>query len=142
MGRPGVGIDADLRSSLRAGEAEKVLSIARYWLGTGGHALTRMEGWQLTHELPYAFGVSEDVCGDLFKSLGTNEEGIQRYFLARSSRLSAKPVIAYDSTTISLYSTNQLEARRGFDKEHDGRNAIKLLTLYSVKDEEPIAFAK
>lgn len=68
------GIDADLRSSLRAGEAEKVLSIARYWLGTGGHALTRMEGWQLTHELPYAFGVSEDVCGDLFKSLGTNEE--------------------------------------------------------------------
>lgn len=136
------GIDADLRSSLRAGEAEKVLSIARYWLGTGGHALTRMEGWQLTHELPYAFGVSEDVCGDLFKSLGTNEEGIQRYFLARSSRLSAKPVIAYDSTTISLYSTNQLEARRGFDKEHDGRNAIKLLTLYSVKDEEPIAFAK
>ena len=85
--------------------------------------------------MPYAFGVSEDVCGDLFKSLGTNEEGIQRYFLARSSRLSAKPVIAYDST-------NQLEARRGFDKEHEGLNAIKLLTLYSVKDEEPIAFAK
>lgn len=57
------GIDADLRSSLRAGEAEKVLSIARYWLGTGGHALTRMEGWQLTHELPYAFGVTRTSAG-------------------------------------------------------------------------------
>ena len=62
--------------------------------------------------------------------------------MARAGRLSTRPVIAYDSTTISTYSQNQHEARCGFNKEGDGLNAVKLLTLYSVKDEEPIAYAK
>lgn len=52
------------------------------------------------------------------------------------------PVLAFDSTTISTYSENQSEARRGFNKDGDGLNTIKLLTLYSVKDREPMAFAK
>jgi hypothetical protein len=47
------------------------------------------------------------VYGDLFKSLGCNEDGIQRYFQARAARLNKKAVIAYDSTTISTYSVNQ-----------------------------------
>jgi len=51
-------------------------------------------------------------------------------------------VLAFDSTTISTYSENQSEARRGFNKDGDGLNTIKLLTLYSVKDREPLAFAK
>ena len=52
------------------------------------------------------------------------------------------PVLAFDSTTISTYSENQSEARQGFNKDGDGLNTIKLLTLYSVKAREPIAFAK
>ncbi|MDD3153498.1 MAG: hypothetical protein PHS41_01415 [Victivallaceae bacterium] len=51
-------------------------------------------------------------------------------------------MIALDSTTVSTYSENQREARQGFNKDRDGLPAIKLLTLYSVKDREPIAFAK
>ena len=136
------GIDSDVKASLGAGEADKTLSIARYWLGTDGNTLPRLEGWQLTHELPYRDGISEDVYGELFKSLRHNESGIQSYFFARAARLSVNPVIAYDSTTISTFSANQKEARRGFNKEGDGLPTIKLLTLYSVKDEEPIAFAK
>ena len=135
-------IDRDIRSCFSEGDAEKIISIARYWLGTGGNTLPRLEGWQLTHELPYSYEISENVYGELFKMLGYDESGIQQYFAARASRLSTKPVIAYDSTTISTYSQNQREARRGFNKEHDGLETIKLLTLYSVKDEEPIAFAK
>lgn len=135
-------IDKDVRASFCPGDAEKILSIARYWLGTDGNTLPRLEGWQIMHELPYPYGISEDVYGDLFKSLGCNEDGIQRYFQARAARLNKKAVIAYDSTTISTYSVNQKEARRGFNKEHDGLDTIKLLTLYSVKDREPIAFAK
>jgi len=135
-------IDQDIRNCFCEGDAEKILSIARYWLGTDGNTLPRLEGWQLTHELPYSYGISENVYGELFKVLGHNESGIQHYFAARAARLSAKPVIAYDSTTISTCSQNQIEARRGFNKDHDGLNTIKLLTLYSVKDEEPIAYAK
>jgi len=135
-------IDQDVKANFCDGDAAKILSIARYWLGTDGNTLPRLEGWQLMHELPYPYGISEDVYGELFKSLGCNEGGIQGYFKSRARRLSAKPVIAYDSTTISTYSQNQHEARRGFNKDRDGLDTIKLLTLYSVKDEEPMAYAK
>ncbi len=136
------GIDHDLQACFNAGDAAKIQSIARYWLGTDGNTLPRLEGWQLMHDLPYPHWISEDVYGELFKSLGRDESGMQGFFTARAGRLSTRPVIAYDSTTISTYSLNQHEARRGFNKERDGLDTVKLLTLYSVKDEEPIAFAK
>ena len=135
-------IDHDLQVCFSAGDCAKIQSIARYWLGTDGNTLPRLEGWQLMHDLPYPYGISEDVYGELFKSLGRDESGIQGFFMARAGRLSIRPVIAYDSTTISTYSQNQHEARRGFNKEKDGLDTIKLLTLYSVKDEEPIAYSK
>lgn len=136
------GVEADLRGCFDAGDSDKVLSLAWYWLGTDGGALSRLEGWQLTHPLPYGESISEDVYSDLFKSLGLNEDGIQRFFSARAGRLSPRPVIAYDSTAVSTYSLNQSEVRRGFYKEHDGLDTIKLLTLYSVRDAAPIAFVK
>ena len=136
------GIDDDMRFSFREGDAAKMLSIARYWIGSGGNTLPRLEGWQVMHALPYSEAITEDVYGDLFKSVGCNEEGVQRYFSCRADRLGKFPVLAFDSTTISTYSENQSEARLGFNKDGDGLNTIKLLTLYSVKEREPLAFAK
>jgi transposase len=135
-------IDNDVLSSFSEGDAAKIISIARYWIGTGGNTLPRLESWQVMHPLPYREGITEDVYGDLFKDVGRNEDGIQNYFSSRARRLDKSPVLAFDSTTISTYSENQSEARRGFNKDGDGLNTIKLLTLYSVKDREPLAFAK
>lgn len=136
------GIDLDVRSSFSEGDATKILSIARYWIGTGGNTLPRMESWQVMHDLPYREAITEDIYGELFKSVGCNEGGVQNYFSCRAARLDKSPVLAFDSTTISTYSENQSEARRGFNKDGDGLNTIKLLTLYSVKSREPLAFAK
>ena len=136
------GIDDDVRISFSEGDAAKILSIARYWIGSGGNTLPRLEAWQVMHPLPYRETITEDVYGDLFKDIGRNEESIQRYFSSRAARLDKSPVLAFDSTTISTYSENQSDARRGFNKDGDGLNTIKLLTLYSVKDREPMAFAK
>lgn len=137
------GIDADVRAAFPdGGAADKMLTIARYWLATGGQTLPRLATWQAMHPTPYAYTMSEDVVSDLFKDIGMNEDGIQRYFQARAKRLGDSPTIAYDSTTVSTYSGNQHEARQGFNKDGDGLNTIKLLTLYSVRDGEPIAFAK
>jgi len=136
------GIDDDVLSSFSEGDAAKILSIARYWIGSGGNTLPRLESWQVMHSLPYREAITEDVYGDLFKDVGRNEDGVQRYFSSRAARLGKSPVLAFDSTTVSTYSENQLEARRGFNKDGDGLNTIKLLTLYSVKDREPLAFAK
>lgn len=136
------GIDQDVLISFSDGDAAKVLSVARYWIATDGNTLPRLESWQVMHPLPYQEGITEDVYGELFKTIGRNEDGIQRYFSYRAERLGKCPVLAFDSTTISTYSENQSEARRGFNKDGDGLDAIKLLTLYSVKDREPLAFAK
>ena len=136
------GIDDDVLSSFSEGHATKILSIVRYWIGTGGNTLPRLESWQVMHSLPYRETITEDVYGDLFKDVGCNEDGVQRYFASRAARLGKSPVLAFDSTTISTYSENQSEARRGFNKDGDGLNTIKLLTLYSVKGREPVAFSK
>jgi len=136
------GIDDDVLASFSQGDAEKILSIARYWIGSGGNTLPRLESWQVMHPLPYREEISEDVYGKLFKDVGRNEDGVQRYFSARAVRLGDSPVLGFDSTTISTYSENQSEARQGFNKDRDGLNTIKLLTLYSVKSREPMAFAK
>ncbi len=136
------GIDDDVRASFSEGDATKMLSIARYWIASGGNTLPRLESWQVMHTLPYHEAITEDVYGKLFKDVGCNEDGVQKYFSARAARLGESPVLAFDSTTISTYSENQSEARQGFNKDGDGLNTIKLLTLYSVKDAEPMAFAK
>ena len=136
------GIDDDVRISFSEGDAAKILSIARYWIGSGGNTLPRLESWQVMHPLPYCAAITEDVYGNLFKDVGRNEDGVQRYFSSRATRLDKSPVLAFDSTTISTYSENQSEARRGFNKDGNGLNTIKLLTLYSVKAREPLAFAK
>lgn len=136
-------IDADVRKAFpQGGVADKILSIARYWIATGGQTLPRMAAWQVMHDAPYPGTMSDDMIGDLFQQVGVDEGGIQEFFRLRASRLGIDPVIAYDSTTISTYSENLHEARQGFNKDGDGLNTIKLLTLYSVKDREPIAFAK
>lgn len=136
------GIDQDILSSFSAGDAAKILSIGRYWIGTDGKTLPRLESWQVMHSLPYPEVITEDIYGELFKGIGRNEDGVQRYFSFRAARLDKSPVLAFDSTTISTYSENQSDARQGFNKNGDGLNTIKLLTLYSVKDREPLTFAK
>jgi hypothetical protein len=130
------GIDHDVLSSFSEGDATKILSIVRYWIGSGGNTLPRLESWQVMHSLPYREPITEDVYGDLFKDVGRNEDGIQSYFSSRAAHIGKSPVLAFDSTTISTYSENQSEARRGFNKDGDGLNTIKLLTLYSVKGRE------
>ena len=92
------GIGAAVRACFPLGDAQKIETIAQYWIGTDGQTLPRLEKWQLTHQTPYEEGMSEDVCSDLFASVAANESGIQQYFLARSSCYSnERPVIALDT---------------------------------------------
>ena len=39
------GIDEDVRASFSEGDAAKMLSIVRYWIGSGGNTLPRLESW-------------------------------------------------------------------------------------------------
>ena len=134
--------DAIYRSTDDTGTAQKLLSVARYLFATNGRTLPGITTWQYTHPLPYEYGLSEDVYHDLFESVGRDETLQQSFFLERCSALKGRAVLAYDSTTISTYSANLPEARKGFNKDGDGLDTVKLLTLYSIDTRQPIAFTK
>lgn len=136
------GIDDAIYGNTDLGTAQKILSLARYLLATNGQSLPGITTWQFTHPLPYEDGLSEDVYHDLFEKVGLDEQLQQNFFASRIAGIKNRVVLAYDSTTISTYSSNLPEARRGFNKAHDGLDTIKLLTLYSVETRQPVAFTK
>lgn len=136
------GIDEDLYSATDTATAQKILTLAQYWLANEGKTLPHIEKWQMTHPTAYAAGLSESNYSRLFDELGRDEQVQQNYFKNRALRLDDAPSIAFDSTTISTYSHQQIDARQGFNKAEDGLNTVKLLTLYSVKTRQPIAFNK
>lgn len=135
-------IDEAIYANTDIGSAQKIISLARYLLATNGQSLPGIQTWQYNHPLPYEDGISEDVYHDLFVSLGRDEGLQQNFFLSRCSDLNETDALAYDSSTISTYSDNQIEARYGFNKAGDGLKTIKLLTLYSIETRQPIAFTK
>ena len=136
------GIDAAVYASTDLGTAQKIISIARYLFASNGQTLPGIQTWQFSHPLPYASGISEDIYHDLFNRIGLDESLQQNFFKERCSLLEGNDAIAYDSTTVSTYSENQIDARYGFNKSHDGLKTIKLLTLYSINSRQPIAFTK
>ena len=136
------GIDDAVYSSTDIGTAQKIISLARYLLATNGQSLPGIQTWQFNHPLPYEDGISEDVYHNLFVQAGMDESLQQSFFQKRCGSLSDEDALAYDSSTISVYSENQNEARYGFNKAHDGLKTIKILTLYSIDSRQPIAFTK
>ena len=76
------GIDEDLKTCFEIGDAQKLSSIARYWVATDGDTLPRMETWQMMNPLPYEYPITQDVYGKLFASVGRNESGCKPIFEA------------------------------------------------------------
>jgi transposase len=136
------GIDAALYANTNIGAAQKIISIARYLFSTNGQSLPGIQTWQYNHQIPYAEGLSENVYHDLFKEIGSDESLQQNFFASRCAGLGGSATVAYDSTTFSTYSENQVEARYGFNKTGDSLKTVKYLTLYSLETRQPIAFTK
>ena len=136
------GIDSAIYAATDTGTAQKIISLARYLLATGGQTLPGILTWQFSHPLPYEHGITEGIYHDLFAGIGRDESLVQNFFASRVCGLSEKDAVAYDSTTISTWSEGQTDARYGFNKAGDGLKTIKYLTLYSINTRQPIAYTK
>lgn len=141
------GIDDDLHSAMPEETygplAERIISLARFWVATGGDTLPNLETWQLKHGITDENALTEDLCRKIFDVIGQDESIVQHYFMLRAAHLNVKGgAVAYDSTTTSTYSRNQGQARFGFNKDGDGLPTIKLLSLYSLTGEQPFAFCE
>lgn len=136
------GIDDDLYASTDRGTAQKIISIARFWMANPDKTIRRIEEWQICHVLPYEEGLSEDTCYALMKTLGQDISVSQGYFRQRASRAVSKASVAVDSTTFSSYSEFLNDVRYGYNKDNNGLAAVKLLTLFCLNDHQPIAFIR
>lgn len=135
------GITEHLHSCFPEGDAQKIETLAQYFVATDGRTILHLEKWQFEHETPYRDGMSEDCCGRLFEDIAMNESGIQSYFSHRFSSCGTKrPIIALDTTSVNTYSANQYEFMYGFSKETGRLPSQKQLTIMSVENLQPIAF--
>ena len=135
------GITEHLHSCFPEGDAQKIETLAQYFVATDGRTIFHLEKWQFEHETPYRDGMSEDCCGRLFEDIAMNESGIQSYFSHRFSSCGTKrPIIALDTTSVNTYSANQYEFMYGFSKETGRLPSQKQLTIMSVENLQPIAF--
>ena len=136
------GIDEDVLSCADKGTAQKVISIARFWMSNPDKSIRRIEEWQISHSLPYREGLSEDTCYALMKQLGQNASISQKYFRYRAARSASRASIAVDSTTLSSYSEHLNDVRFGYNKDGNGLASVKLLTLFGLDGHQPIAFSR
>lgn len=136
------GIDEDLRKVLDENSANKVITIARYWLANPDCPLSRLWKWQTTHPTPYEDLFCRQTHHELFEEIGRNASAVEQYFQLRAKRSGKGDILAVDTTTMSTYSENLKFARQGFNKDNDGLDTIKLLTIHSLKSRQPIAFTK
>ena len=137
------GIEEDIYELTDEGTAQKLISCARFLVCTGGQRLSQIATWQIMHPIPYADGLSKDICHRLTESLGIDETFRQSLFQRRFMRQpDGTLIIAFDGSTVSTYSKNQNEARYGYSKTKDGLPTIKWLALYASESCEPLAFTK
>lgn len=136
------GIDKDVYASADTGTAQKLISIARFWTANQDKTIRRIEEWLINHEIPYRDGLSEDTCYLLMKQLGQDINVSQRYFQQRAKHAPSKASVAVDTTTISSYSENLNDVRFGYNKDGNGLATVKLMTLFSLEDHQPIAFMR
>ena len=136
------GIDDDLRSAADRGTAEKILSVARFWMANPDRAVQQIEEWQICHQLPYAEGVSADACYQLMKEIGQDVSMQQGYFRQRAASAPSRASVAVDSTTVYSYSEYLNDVRYGFNKDKNGLPTAKLLTLFCLENHQPIAFIR
>ena len=135
-------IDDDVFSSTDKGNAQKIISIARFWMANPDKTIRRIEEWQISHTIPYQEGMSEDTCYLLMKELGQDITVSQKYFGYRASHAPSRASVAVDSTTVSSYSELLNDVRFGYNKDGSGLAAVKMLTLFSLSDHQPIAFSR
>lgn len=135
-------IDDDVFSSADKGTAQKIISIARFWVANPDKTIRRIEEWQISHTIPCQERMSEDSCYLLMKQLGQNITVSQKYFGYRASHAPSRASVAVDSTTVSSYSELLNDVRFGYNKDGNGPAAVKMLTLFSLSDHQPIAFSR
>lgn len=130
-------IDECVYDSCDMATAAKIISTARYMVITED-PVSRIDDFVLSHKLPYTFGMSADICYELFNEIGQDANLEQNLFRNLSSIATNSPILAFDTTVISTYSKDNDFSSPGYNKKKDYLESFKLLSLYSLENRIPV----
>ena len=133
------GIAADLEKCFGV-LAPQILSIAYYLVTEEGLPLYRFSKWSNTHRHPYGKDITSQRSSELFGLI--SEEAKMQYFRYQAKRYSCDEYLAFDTTSVSSYSTLIKQVRYGKNKEGDSLPQINLALLYGEKSMLPVYYRK
>ena len=128
------GIAADLGKCFGS-LAPQIMSIAYYLVLEEGQAMYRFKKWGTTHKHPYGKDIPSQRSSELFGLI--TEESKMAYFQYQAKRHGMNEYLAFDTTSISSYSTLIKQAKYGKNKEGDNLPQINLALLYGEESDCP-----
>ena len=119
---------------------QQILSIAYYLILEDRNPMSRFPRWSLTHAHPYGKDIPSQRSSELLGAIG--EEAKLDFFLLQGKRRLEKEFLAYDTTSISSYSTSLKQVRYGMNKENDTLPQINLALLFGESSRLPVYYRK
>lgn len=120
--------------------AAQLLSIAYYLVIEEGLPMYRFHKWGITHRYPYGKDIPSQRSSELFGLI--TEEAKMNYFRYQAKRHGLKEYLAFDTTSISSYSSLIKQARYGKNKEGDRLPQINLALLCGEESMLPVYYRK
>jgi transposase len=118
----------------------QILSIAYYLVLEDRNPMSRFPRWALTHAHPYGQDIPSQRSSELLGSIG--EESKLKFFHLQGKRRLEKEFLAYDTTSISSYSSALKQVKYGLNKENDSLPQINLALLFGESSRLPVYYRK
>ena len=118
----------------------QILSIAYYLILEEGMPLYRFHKWGMTHRHPYGKDIPSQRSSELFGLI--TEDAKMDYFKRQAKRHGLNEYLAFDTTSISSYSTLIKQAKYGKNKDGDPLPQINLALLYGEESMLPVYYRK
>jgi transposase len=118
----------------------QILSMAYYLVLEDRNPMSRFPKWALTHVHPYDKALTSQRSSEILGSI--SEAAKLKFFVSQGKRRVEKEFLAYDTTSISSYSTALKQVKYGLNKENDVLPQINLALLFGEKSRLPVYYRK
>ena len=135
----GIGVEEDLKHCF-PDCYKQILSIAYFLILEDSSPLFRFEKWHRLHRHPYGKDIPSQRSSELFASIP--EDARHKFFRLQSKRRAEKEFWVYDTTSISSYSEQLKQVKRGHNKEHDLLPQFNLAMVFGEKSKLPFYYRK
>ena len=134
-----IGIIKDLKACFPY-TYKQILSIAYYLILEDKNPLSRFPKWAFTHKHPHEEVITSQRSSELFASI--TDDARERFFRLQGKRRAEDEFWAYDTTSISSYSSSLKQVRYGVNKDHDPLPQINLALLFGEQSNLPFYYRK